>query len=47
MHALIKENGQITVSAIALNVAIMCGSAFAIVRDVLSYHKVCAGWASQ
>jgi len=47
MHALIKENRLITVSAIAFNVAIMYGSAFAIVRDVLSYHKVCAGWVSQ
>jgi hypothetical protein len=47
MHALIKENRQITVSSIALNVAIMYGSAFAIVRDVLGYHKVCTGWVSQ
>lgn len=47
MDVLIKENRQITLSAVALNVAIMCGSAFDIVRDVLGYHKVCAKWVSQ
>jgi len=47
MDALIKENGQITLSAVALNVAIMYGSAFDIVHDVLGYHKVNAGWVSQ
>jgi hypothetical protein len=47
MHALIKENRQITLNAIALNVAIMYGSAFATLHDVLGYHKVCAGWVSQ
>jgi hypothetical protein len=41
MDALIKENRQTTVSEIELN-----GSAFAIVHDVLSYHKVCAHWVS-
>jgi hypothetical protein len=46
MDALIKENREITLSVVALNVAIMYGSAFVIVRDVLSYHKVRAGWVS-
>jgi hypothetical protein len=41
---LIKENRQITVREIALNMGISYRSALAIVYNDLSYHKICARW---
>jgi hypothetical protein len=42
---MIKENRQIMLSVTALTVGIYYKSAFAIIHDDLSYHKVGARWA--
>ena len=44
MDVLIKENRQITLSAVALNVAIMCGSAFDIVMSLTTTGSVPNGY---
>jgi hypothetical protein len=44
VNALVQEDRQITVTDVADEVDISCGSAYSIIHEDTGYNKICARW---